>query len=177
MIRRVAQVEQTLDWFSQALIQLMEKYPYQEITISQLSDKAGLSRRTFYRHFNNIDDVFQRLVQLKVDELFLFMKEHEPKTFDDVVFSYFKYWSLHKNFLTLLKKHQLMHWLLYDLAKNMDKSFLDNYFINNHDYIYSFASGGIWNLLVLWVEKGAIESPMEMKNVAKNISKHMKDIS
>lgn len=114
---------------------------------------------------------------IKVDELFLFMKEQNPETFADVVFSYFKHWSLHKNFLTLLKEHQLMHWLLYDLANSMDKSYLDKYFINNHDYIYSFASGGIWNLLVRWVEKGAVESPIEMKNIAQNIFKHTKDIS
>ena len=40
-----------------ALLALMEKYPYNEISVKQIVLETGLVRKTFYRNFSSKDDV------------------------------------------------------------------------------------------------------------------------
>ncbi len=41
----------------EALIQILEVKPLDRITISELSDAAGVNRKTFYAHYSKIEDV------------------------------------------------------------------------------------------------------------------------
>lgn len=41
----------------EALIQILEEKPLDKITISELSDAAGVNRKTFYAHYSKIEDV------------------------------------------------------------------------------------------------------------------------
>jgi AcrR family transcriptional regulator len=45
-----------------ALRQILATKPYQKVTVQDLCDNAFLSRRTFYKHFNNKDDVIAALI-------------------------------------------------------------------------------------------------------------------
>lgn len=45
------------DYLTTALLQLLEKNSYQSINISQVVRRAGVSRMAFYRNFNSLDDV------------------------------------------------------------------------------------------------------------------------
>ena len=44
------------DYITEALLQLMEKNDYQDISITDITKKAGVNRVTFYRNFNNKDE-------------------------------------------------------------------------------------------------------------------------
>ncbi|MGI6216136.1 MAG: TetR/AcrR family transcriptional regulator [Coriobacteriales bacterium] len=46
-----------------ALSELMNEKPYREITITELCDRAGLSRPAFYQNFGRIDDVLKRYIE------------------------------------------------------------------------------------------------------------------
>lgn len=39
------------EWLTNALLELMKDKPFHEISISEIAEKADLSRRTFYRFF------------------------------------------------------------------------------------------------------------------------------
>ncbi len=49
--------EFALDCIYQALVKLMEDKPYQEITITDITKKAGVSRMAYYRNFSEKDDI------------------------------------------------------------------------------------------------------------------------
>ena len=51
------QVQRTKSWIFEALMQLMEKKPYDKITVSDIADKAGVARPTFYRNYDDKEDV------------------------------------------------------------------------------------------------------------------------
>jgi hypothetical protein len=51
------QVERTKSWIFDALMLLMDEKPYDKITVSDISEKAGIARPTFYRNFDDKDDV------------------------------------------------------------------------------------------------------------------------
>ena len=51
------QVQRTKSWIFDALMLLMDKKPYAKITVSDIADKAGIARPTFYRNFDDKDEV------------------------------------------------------------------------------------------------------------------------
>jgi hypothetical protein len=51
------QVQRTRGWIFEALMILMDEKPYEKITVSDIVEKAGIARQTFYRNFNDKNEV------------------------------------------------------------------------------------------------------------------------
>ena len=45
-----------------ALLELLNKIPYEKITVTALCKQSEITRATFYLHYNNIDDVLDELL-------------------------------------------------------------------------------------------------------------------
>jgi AcrR family transcriptional regulator len=48
----------TRDTLGDALVDLMHEKPFEEITVQQVLDRAGVGRSTFYAHYRDKDDLF-----------------------------------------------------------------------------------------------------------------------
>lgn len=53
---------------AEAFIRLLETTPYTKITISAVAREAGINRKTFYLHYQSIDDLLRTLVQQGIYE-------------------------------------------------------------------------------------------------------------
>ena len=53
-----ARVARTRDVLGDAMIALMLEKPFEEITVQQVLDRAGVARSTFYTHYRDKDDLF-----------------------------------------------------------------------------------------------------------------------
>jgi AcrR family transcriptional regulator len=51
------QVERTRSWLLEAGLLLMDEKPYSKITVSDITEKAGIARQTFYRNYKDKDEV------------------------------------------------------------------------------------------------------------------------
>ena len=51
------QVQRTRAWIFEALILLLDEKPYDKISISDITRKAGIARQTFYRNYGDKDDI------------------------------------------------------------------------------------------------------------------------
>ncbi|MCI1894259.1 MAG: TetR/AcrR family transcriptional regulator [Lactobacillus sp.] len=171
--RRVQQVDQSLAWFQQALVQLLEQEPYPKITVSALATRAGLSRRTFYRHYESIDQVLNQLIAAEVAQLFKRIQKARPQHFQEVVEVYFDYWQAHLGFLRSLATNHLLPQLLTALTQATHDSLLAKMFPQTEPYIYAFAAGGVWNLMVAWLQNGATDTPEVMAQKARLVAKHL----
>ncbi len=47
----------------QAVLDVLSGKPLSEIGVSEVAQRAGISRSTFYAHFNNLDEVVDRLME------------------------------------------------------------------------------------------------------------------
>ena len=52
----------TASLMNQALLELLEKKDIEFITITEITQKAGVSRSTFYLHYDNIDDLLEETI-------------------------------------------------------------------------------------------------------------------
>ncbi|MBW1605202.1 TetR/AcrR family transcriptional regulator [Lactobacillus sp. Sy-1] len=175
-IKRQRQVNQTIDWFVESLVQLLERKQYQQITIKGLAERAGLSTRTFYRHFTSIDDVLK--IQLDHYNLGLLktLRDDRPVSFPEMVTIFFEYSEQHKQFLLALYRNQLTYLLLANLRSHMGESLLSQFNLKQRKYVYSFSIGGIGNLLLDWLQNDAKQSPNEMRSIAQAIGQHLIDV-
>jgi AcrR family transcriptional regulator len=51
-------VLRTRDTLGDALVELMHEKPFDEITVQEVLDRAGVGRSTFYEHYRDMDDLF-----------------------------------------------------------------------------------------------------------------------
>lgn len=161
----------------QALLDLMKEKPYKQISITELTLQADLARRTFYRHFMTIDDVLDYYIQIICNEMLgVFLEEEEEKDFQTLAILYFKFWEDYKDFLLILKKNDLLFMLLQKTMAGIRQKLSE---ITNkttcsisREYSFYFTAGGLWNLLVKWIEDDTKLSPEEMGYIYKNIMEH-----
>ena len=51
-------VKRTRNALGDAMITLMQEKPFEEVTVQQVLERAGVSRSTFYEHYSGKDDLF-----------------------------------------------------------------------------------------------------------------------
>lgn len=90
----------------QALFKLMGAYEYDKISVTDIANKAGVGRATFYRYFKRKEDVIVFYFEHNTRE-FVFTQRFEPRCREDYVSiakNVFKLFKQSKEPLKLLKK-------------------------------------------------------------------------
>lgn len=160
------------EWIVGALIELMKKKPFKQINVTELSLKAGVARRTFYRHFKTTDEVLDYCLQKMCDDYISFIL-NQPRFETNLpkgTLWHFTYWEKHKDFLYLLKNNDLLLLLLHNFLTRYSEKIRQMAVSKETEFLICFIIGGQWNLLIKWIEDGAAESPQEMADMAENIS-------
>ena len=67
---RDRRVRRTQKLLGEALIALVLEKGYKHITIQDVTDRADIGYRTFFRHYNGLDELFLDFAQDRLDELY-----------------------------------------------------------------------------------------------------------
>ncbi len=155
--------EQSRMRIAKALLVVMEQYHFKEITITQLAQEAGLSRKTFYRLFTDKEEVLSYLFQNLYMECLAQIKTRKVQHYWDVVQCYFDFWEERKPMLLLMKQNNLLS-VLFEGAYNY--SFRIFEYIRSKDvadkfslplpYLLAYSVGGMHSMLLKWVENGMV---------------------
>ena len=80
------QVQRTKSWVFEAVMLLMDEKHYDKITVSDITEKAGIARQTFYRNFKDKDDVIiQYFSNIFNDEMIRVEKVNEKNKPNNIV--------------------------------------------------------------------------------------------
>ena len=77
--RRVLRTRRLL---KQAIIELINERPYEEITIRDITDRADIGYATFFRHFDGKDDLMLEIFSGIIDELESLPNRHADRYFE-----------------------------------------------------------------------------------------------
>jgi AcrR family transcriptional regulator len=135
----------------EALFILMENKPFSSITITELINKAGVARATYYRNFNSKEDILRKYIHNVLDE---FKNEYSLPPFE-----YRFHTDHYQHVAAYINRYRFKLIILRD--SGLSSLYLDelNYFlINNYQQlsiqnkllIYSFA-GAEFNLIFNYV--------------------------
>lgn len=90
--------------FEQAFLQMMLENHYDEITISDLCRRAGLSRKIFYRLYEKKADILYSMIDRALMEVDFYTPDESVGPGE--LHRFFAYWRHKKDLLDALLKHQ-----------------------------------------------------------------------
>lgn len=169
---------QSRKWLSDSLLELMQKRNYGDITIGQIAEHAGLSRRTFYRSFKSKEEVMDYItasISLQYEE-HLFSNNFECFEFRKIAHVFFSFFEEHYALLKLLQKNgleyqilKLFNYYLPIICEHLlDSDLAIKSGITPNEAIYvkyftRFNCGGFFNLLLLCLENDEHLNAAEME--------------
>ena len=163
--------------FYDAFYNLMKEKPIDQIGVDEISEKAGLSRRTFYRHFKSTEDLLMYVFQRSVDYFTSYYLKKAPADFNSLIKAFFEYWNYQgKQFLYILKKNDRLDQFLQYFLSNTKDLWAESIKVEDKRSGYAaytphFIAGGLCGILVKWLEDGATIVPRHMYMVVSHIMK------
>jgi len=166
---------QSQNWIFSSLIKLLCSVSYDDITVSMICKNAGIDRRTFYRYFNNKQDVLHSYMDKIFKEYLERMVHLQSINIIEYIQLFFDFWSNeYREFLCILQRNKLLYMAFTDNERYLTEinSFLDTILERNSNrYETSYRAGGLINVLSSWIANGFIESSDDMTAIISKVLK------
>lgn len=151
---------------TESVLKLLKEKPIQEISISEITDDAGVGRTSFYRNYESKEDVVKKHIQVLVEKWNQEYKASEKDSNTELYGSLFKHLKDNADFYRLLEERNLMYLLLeVFLEKIGPKTEYENMWA----YTTAFITYGTYGWIKEWINRGMQESAETM---AKLLSSH-----
>ena len=150
--------EYTKHYIVTALFKLMHAYEYEKIKVTDIAQKAGIGRATFYRYFKSKEDVITYYFEHHTRE-FVFGQHIYPRCKEDyvkVVSDVLGVFKANKEPFKLLKRAHLSDLYLNFLNKNFSAMFAEEHPDKNPYLPYLYA-GMLYNVSMRWLENDCKE--------------------
>ncbi len=169
-IKQDKRAQISVELICDGLIRCLAEKPYDKISISDVQRESTVSRSTFYRNFDCLDDVLALMCDRGFAEAFAELDKSELRK---VVF---KYWFRHSELLESLvvsRKTDIIFESFRRSAAELEqfKPLLKD--PDTYDYFISMLSSSISGILITWVEHGRRESEAELMKKIKKCFKAM----
>ncbi len=181
----------TREALKRALVDLLSEKPLSMISVSELTQRAGVNRGTFYLHYKSIDDMMAA-VRVETSEYLTKViastndKDSGNNPVYDKFLVIFTFFYENKEFYSRLfgdsGDRQFVGYVVELIRKNIfteeikDAEKLSNLqsSFNDIDYMYTFTAGGFASVLELWLNDKSDKTPEQM---AELVTKIMTDSS
>jgi AcrR family transcriptional regulator len=158
----------TRECIQTALLELLESAKLTQISISDIVNKAGVSRMAYYRNYHSKEDILENFMQDIVtalkEAMSPYLKIREMHGYWLVLFTSMQNYA--RQYLILLKANEgnriLEHVNQFALLISSAHTPLEKY----QQY---FWSGAAYNLLTEWIRNGMSQTPEEMAEICQSI--------
>ena len=141
------------------LIDLLKKKSLPEISISELTDKAGIGRVSFYRNYQSKEDILKEESNRLIKEWGK-LYESNPESAPETLFpSLFDFYRDHREFYTTLYNAGMSSIMMETIVGTIQ---ITPDMKNLEAYIKSFWAYGIYGWLLEWIKRGMPESGKEL---------------
>ncbi len=157
------------------LLNLMREKRYDDISVSEICERANMPRKSFYRYFDGKEGAMQSLIMHTMTDFHsftMYFEKKEKRTLQGEFEEFFLFWKEKREFLEAFDKSQLIG-LLVENATNYSMSEFVNIrkFLSDGDerekiHVFQFAICGLMTLTIDWYRSGFAESVPEIARVA-----------
>lgn len=151
-----------------ALIELMDEQDYNSITITDIVNRANVSRVTYYRYFKEKEDVVKCFFEITKNKFFSTVqiaKDGLPEDNEVTILSLFLFFKANMKANKCIQKAGLEK----ELLDFLSTEFLDNLPVKLDEYLAYFVSGALFNVLIHWLDKDCKDSIEEVSRPFINI--------
>ena len=153
--------EKSKEAIALALLKVMKIYDYKEITVTQITQEAGVSRKTFYRHFRDKDEVLKHLFDSLYQECISSITNRGIHHYWDVVQCFFDFWEKHSETLKLMNQSNLLPQLFeesygrsFEVFRSVKSEDIAEHYKAQLPYLLAYSIGGMNSMLIKWIENG-----------------------
>lgn len=151
---------------TRALLALMAEDDFDKLTVTQVTQRAGVDRTTYYRHFKSKEQVVERLLDGIVQEQIDSYRAGGERAFGAYLLAIFTTLYRHKGELLAIHRAGQSHLMLGVLNRRFRFGAHVEGMPLARRYETAYAVGGIYNDLVLWFDRGMAETPEQMVRIA-----------
>ena len=149
-----------------AFYQLLLKKDFENISIKEICEKAGVSRMSFYRYYSTKEDVFIVFCDEAFDKFFQEISHNPSLTIRDMFVLFFHGLLDYHREIDILKKSQRETILLsqFEQYASYIASKINVYTITKRvsPFTIPFFAGGLFNIVIRWSNRNYIDTPEEM---------------
>ena len=144
-----------------AVLELLQEKPFAKLTITDVQQRSSVSRSTFYRNFDRLEDVLELLCDQGFDTVF---ERHLAAPEDGragLAVEVFRYWSDHSAVLeTLVQIHRtdILFASFRRCAARLERLRSPAEDAVQYDYFVSIITAVMIGVLVTWTEHGKKET-------------------
>ena len=145
--------------FLESLLSLMKEKNYQDISISELCKKAGLSRQTFYQHYQSKNEVLEKHIDQLCEKFVNMVRYGDVNTVQELAYTFFVYFRQHTAFIKTLMENDLTGILSRRFPVYMEQLFDVLGFVKKEvptyqkKYYFSFVTGALVEMLIRWINE------------------------
>ena len=158
----------------QGLLTALQTIRYEDINVSELCQRLGIPRKSFYRYFSGKDGALHALIDHTLMEYESFSAAHkaEQRTLQGDLEQFFQFWLTHKKLLDALQRSDISGILVErSIHHAITEAFFPGRFLQNEarnvqNHVVSFAVCGLMTMMVQWHHGGYQESPDALSLVA-----------
>lgn len=144
-----------------------------EITIVKLCNAAGVSRGSFYKHFDSLTDIFSWKIDQCMTQAFRgggYLAEHDVGALTE---SFYYYWVAHSEFLDLLVSCKLFLLFNHGCRKGFKTFFgpiIDKSDISDESkpYLVDLYASAATSIMRVWLTRGKKESAERLITISKH---------
>ncbi len=142
-----------------ALLALLKEKPLSEISISELTSRAGIGRVSFYRNYESKEDILKEESERLTREWGR-LYESNPESAPETLFpSLFDFYRDHKDFYTTLYHAGMSSIMMETIVSTIR---ITPEMQNLEAYMKSFWAYGIYGWMLEWIKRGMQESGKEL---------------
>ena len=171
-IKQDKRAQASVELICEGLKQCLKEKSFENISISDIQRVSGVSRSTFYRNFDRIEDV----LALMCDSVF---QEAFGAGYANISEAVFRTWFRHADMIEAVVGIGRGDMLYASLRRCSEKLRPDIPALGDSallDYLASIIASSMMGIMITWVERGKKESEEELKGVILQSFKAMKFI-
>lgn len=163
MDKRKAANQNVKDRLFTALIEFAGQKDWSKLTVSELIEKSGVARASFYRNFKSVEEI----IEYGIDQMALRYHEGKPYQIEnfrsrEVVLYKFRFYQEYAD-IVLAFHHAKVATTLLDVITNCEIDACgDMPFHSISRYELYYFAGAFYNMMLCWLESGRTESPEAM---------------
>jgi AcrR family transcriptional regulator len=156
---------------TKSLISLMSKKKINDISISEICDKAEVGRASFYRNYDSKEEVIQHHTDALINDWAEAIEKDPSASIYNFFQSLFQHFQKNQSFYKILYKQNMSSTILAAIRNrlNMNKDLSPSSL-----YSKAFTAYGIFGWIDVWFSNGMKETPEELnKIIVDNINSYI----
>ena len=154
-----------MDRITAALLEIMKQVPIDEISICEIVEKAEVSRNSFYRHFQDKDDILRCYISSETEQWLRdtgknILNIESPQAY--IVFLLDHLYQYREVIDIMIRDGKM-----YLLEEEFDRRFNSVLTGTSDPYQIAFIIGGFYKLFCYWAKTGYEKTPQEIAEYVK----------